>query len=81
MQREKNIKEFLELLIQLTQANIDFFSGKKCENIDLSKYSNEFERIQILINSFDFCSDPPINNALLTHPMPKEIKEIFNGTK
>lgn len=53
---EKNLKEFLGFLLEITQQNIDFSEGKRPKKLpDLYlKYKKEIEKVQDTINSFDF---------------------------
>ena len=55
MENEKNLVEFLKILIDLTQDNIDFIKGKQIFlPAMIGKYENELRQIRDLINSFDF---------------------------
>lgn len=52
---EKNLVEFLEALIKVHDANIEFIACiPYTEFVFPEKYRNEIEAIQDLINSFDF---------------------------
>ena len=58
MDEKKDLVEFLEILICLTQDNIDFIRQKEIKfPTDLGKYKNELKQIQNIINSFDFVKD------------------------
>jgi len=55
MENEKNLIEFLEILVKLTQDNIDFINEKEIlRPIIQEKYFEELKQIRNLINSFDF---------------------------
>jgi hypothetical protein len=55
VENEKNLVEFLKILIDLTQDNIDFIKGKQIFlPAMIGKYENELRQIRDLINSFDF---------------------------
>lgn len=55
MEDKRNLLEFLEILVKLTEENIDFMKGKDVRDIKiLGKYKDELGQVQDLINSFDF---------------------------
>jgi len=77
---DKNYREFLELLLELDQANLDFINGKdgsKIDSLKLSKYKEEIEKLQDLINSFDFMGFQTPNKKLISHAVPSLINSMF----
>jgi hypothetical protein len=60
MEENKDLKEFLEVLIDMNQSNIDFI---KNPNLTIyppklfQKYVEEIKQIQDLINTFDFVKE------------------------
>ena len=51
----KSLLEFLNVLRNLTDANIKFLLNQKFNDVPgLPKYKSELESIQNLVNSFDF---------------------------
>lgn len=54
---KKTLKEFLENLNTLNQANIDYLNGKNSNIILNTQYEEEYKAIQDLINSFNFDKD------------------------
>ena len=77
MEKEKNIKEFLQVLIDLTQANLDFLNGIKINHKLKSKYIDEIKQIQDVINNFKFVKNVVHEEILLDHPIPKQIIDYF----
>lgn len=58
MDEKKDLVEFLDILIRLTKDNIDFIRHKEIKYpTKLGKYKEELEKIQELINSFNFVKD------------------------
>ena len=51
---DKNLLEFLNHLMEITQMNIDFMNGTDVPIIISDKYMKEIHQIQELINTFDF---------------------------
>lgn len=54
---KKTFKEFLGILRELTDLNIEYLSGNDLvlrRRVNFSKYANEMERVQELISSFEF---------------------------
>lgn len=65
-QHSKNLKEFLCILTQLTQSNIDFMEGKRSPlNNGTFKYIDELRKIQEVINGFDFVKNEYIEKGFL----------------
>ena len=58
MVKSKNLREFLVLLNRLNRANIAFLDGKQPQILLGSKYDVELQRVQDLINSFEFIKEP-----------------------
>ncbi len=56
---KKSLEEFLEVLIQTTQHNIDFLNDKEVifEPENAKKYSEEIQEICDVINNFYFVKD------------------------
>ncbi len=53
-QINKTYKEFLEEIIKITQANLNFLNKKPVNYTLNSKYISEIQQFQELINSFKF---------------------------
>jgi len=55
----KSFIEFLQVLTNLNQANLDFIKNITPKKVlGLEKYKNELGKVQDLINSFEFKNDP-----------------------
>lgn len=75
---DKSLIEFLKLLKELISINIDYLNGNEVKSFKLDiKYKKEISQVQDLINGFNFSKSPPINPLLISHPVPKEIRDIF----
>lgn len=81
MKNEKNFEEFLEVLRDLTQSNLDFLKGKKMDYQLKSKYLDEIRQIEELINNFQFVKNAVYEKKLLEHPIPQEIKKYFGASE
>lgn len=53
----KTLREFLTLLNRLNRANIAFLDGKQPQILLGSKYDKELEKVQDLINTFEFIKE------------------------
>ena len=59
---EKNLKDFLITLKNVTEANLRFLDGICSLPIDTEEYLEEIKKIQNLINSFEFVMRPKNDN-------------------
>ncbi len=78
MNKEKSLRELLQVLNKLNQANIDYIYGKQANILLEDKYEKEIKQIKDLINTFDFIGPKPIDKILLTNPIPTYVKEMFS---
>lgn len=71
---EKTLVGLLSKLNEFNEANIKYLSRIDVDPPDIGEYKDEMAQIQDLINSFEFVRYPKMNKLLLTHPIPKELK-------